>query len=346
MNYSQRIHGNKIRINENINFTFWKKLTQIFEEMYKNDYFSKKYPIILPWFEEDSYYGSTIEMFYAGSTYKCNSKELSDDLAFHIGDEFGWPLKTQKMLSPKVLNGYQLSTKFENWMPSIDQVFDLIEFFYSRTHSVKVESINYEGDLGEFEKFNILSFPEGDNSAKEDFSEKVNTLLRDARIIYEFDSHAGQIKTIISAETKQLINNALNNKLFYHDAIYQEMLQNACNEISSCRRKESYEALKKLWDAYERLKCYFDPKTQIEKKDSSQKIVDLFSETPIFQIEVSEEMFKLSKLGNKLTIRHSETYQEDLRDSRQINYLFNRCLAMIVLIQDQIVATNKTKKFI
>lgn len=345
MNYSQRTYGDKIRINENINFTFWKKLTQIFEKMYKNDFFSEKYPKIIPVYDGD-YYGSAIESMYAGCTYGCNLKELSEDLAFYIGDEFSWPLQTQKQLPPKVIYGYQLSSSFEDWMPSIYQVFDLIEFFYSKTHSVKVETINYEGDLGECEKFNILSFPRDDNSAKEKFAELVNALLRDARMIYEFDSNTGQIKTILSAETKQLTNSALNCGLFYHDAIYQEMLQDACIEIANSRLKESYDALKKLWDAYERLKCYFDPKNQKEKRDSSQKIVDLFSETPIFQNEVSEEMIKLSNLGNQLTIRHSETYQEDLRDRRQINYLFNRCLAMIVLIQDQIVATKKIKAVI
>lgn len=332
MYYSQRTNGDKIRINENISFIFWEKLTQIFEDMYEENFFTKSYPLNYPTYE-DSYYHSDDK--FAGCTYDCNSTKLSKEIEFLSNGELCWPLKTSKQICSEAVVGRQTPNLLEDWMPSECHVFDLIEFLYSITNTAKVQ---YLGDQDE--EIPIIYFPKDNKSAQKSFATRINKLLCDGRMIYEFNSETGQVKTILSNETKQLTNSALNCGLFYHDPIYQEMLQDACVEISSSRLKESYEALKKLWDAYERLKCYFDPKNQKEKKESSQKIVDLFSETPLFQKEVSEEMLRLSNLGNQLTIRHSETYQEDLINRRQIKYLFNRCLSIIVLIQEQIVATE------
>lgn len=335
MYFSQRTLGDKIRVNENISFIFWTKLTQIFEDMYKENFFTKSYPLNYPIYD-DSYYHS--EDKFAGCTYACNSKQLSQEIEFLSNGELCWPLQTTKQISAVSVDGRQTPNLLEDWMPSECHVFDLIEFLYSITNTAKIQYLSDREN-----EIPTIYFPKDNRSAQNSFAKKINKLLCDGRMIYEFDSELGQVKTILSNETKQLTHSALNCGQFYHDSIYQEMLQDACIEISSSRLKESYEALKKLWDAYERLKCYFDPKNQKEKKDSSQKIVDLFSETPLFRDEVSMEMVKLSNLGNQLTIRHSETYQEDLRYRRQINYLFNRCLAMIVLIQDQIVASEKTK---
>lgn len=340
MYYSQRTQGDKIRVNENINFTFWKKLTHIFEEMYNKDFFTKEYPVNFPVI--DNPYDTSFDQ-YGGCTYDCNAKALSEDLAFFIGDKFFWPLQTRKKLVSEEIGGDSSQNLFEDWRPSEAQVFDLIEFLYSKTNSVRVHISYHDEHFRDSEEIKTLSFPRNDNSAKIKFAKMINDLLRNGRMIYEFDLESGQIKTILNAQTKQLINSALNCVNFKFDSEYNQMLQIAFDQISSSRLEQNYQAIKNLWAAFERLKCYFRPKNQDDKINSINKILALFSDSDMdsFRKEVNSEMKNLTTLGNNFLIRHSETYCQSLIDRNQVNYLFNRCLLMINLIQDQIVATEK-----
>ncbi|QHH95430.1 hypothetical protein FPL18_17125 [Acinetobacter gyllenbergii] len=322
MNFTQRTLGDKIRVNENINFIFWKKLTKIFEEMHKNDYFSKCYPLTYPDYND----------MYAGCVYDCDSKELSLDIAFYTDGALSWPLVTSKK---------SISNVTENWMPTEYQVFDLIEFLYKVTKSVKVQYYTTYSGHGEEIDIKTLSFPEDDKSANKKFADKVNVLLRDARMIYEFDPQTGQIKKILNEGTKYLIENALNFSEFTFDSEYQNFLKGACEDIASSRLEHNYQALKKLWYAYERLKCYFGAVNQKMKIKSINKIKDLFSCDTTFSDMVNLEMEFLTDYGNENLIRHSEPYQKSLKNRRQINYIFNRCLSFIILIQDEIVAYEK-----
>ncbi len=335
MYYTQRTLGDTSRVNEKISFIFWEKLTQIFKVMYEKDFFSNQLPLNYPILEEPYSY---LNDFFAGCTYGCDSNKLNKEIEFLSNGELCWPLQTSKKVITETNEGCQSHSFIEEWKPSEYQVFDLIEYLYSITTTPQYHYLQQHDD-----EIRVLSLDKKNNWAKKYFIKEINKLLLNGRMIYELDPELGQIRAILSDETKKLTYSALNCGPFYHDSEYLQMLEDACIEISGSKLKQSYEALKKLWDAFERLKCYFDPKSQKEKKDSSQKIVDLFSNTPLFKYEVSLEMKHLSDLGNTLTIRHSETYQEVLQDRRQINYLFNRCLSMIVLIQHQIVETEKQK---
>lgn len=341
MLYSQRIHGDKIRVNENINFIFWEKLIQVFENMHKEDYFSKSYPTRYPSYRQDEYY-ENLMCDHDGHVYECDLAKLSKDLMFYTGNQLSWPLQATKKADSNPRDTNKSSDKLEDWWPSIEQTFDLIEFLYSKTNTAQVRYSYYMSDYEEV-RIKLLLFPMNDNAAKKEFIKRINTLFCDARLIYEFDSELGQIKTILSPETKQLIHSALRCEQFNLDSSYQQTLQKACEKISSSRSEQNYEALRDLWDAFERLKCYFQPAEQSKKKESIEKITNLFSENSAFEKIINEEMKKLSDLGNSFSIRHSETYQETLTNHRQIKYLFNRCLAIIILIQDQIVLAESIK---
>ena len=82
-------------------------------------------------------------------------------------------------------------------------------------------------------------------------------------MIYEFNPTNGHVETVVGEETKQLISNALAGKMM--DAQYKGMLETACIQITNFRIDIAYQGLEKLWDAYERLKCYFDPKIRRKK---------------------------------------------------------------------------------
>lgn len=251
-----------------------------------------------------------------------DTNKLNDELEIYTG--LTWPLK-----STKEAEEYWIDP--QAYIPTKYEIFDTLEFLF---HKASTPS---DGFYHSFCRHYHLSFAK-DNVAKTEFSNQINGLFAATGMIYEFNPTNGHVETIVGEEIKQLINNALNGKMM--DIQYRGMLEDACVKITNFRMDIAYQALEKLWDAYERLKCYFDPKDQKEKSTSAACIVGLFGDNMLFQKEVEEEMRKITALGNALRIRHSETYQSTLTNHRQIHYLFRRCLALIVLIQDQIVASN------
>lgn len=97
-------------------------------------------------------------------------------------------------------------------------------------------------------------------------------------------------------------------------------------------------ALEKLWDAFERMKTYYD----IDKKKSAGILVDQLSD----EIEVDEfqkEFDTLTKIGNSYRIRHHETGKKPLTIPSQIKYLFFRMLALIDLASGVIQANDMEK---
>lgn len=320
--YSERLYGEKPRVNEEINFETWKGIVNIIEKMEKRQYFAKEYPLVCR-DDRTDIWGADLAV-------------LSQDLKQISFGELSWPLEIKK--GSKSDDDFFSSILAVDWHPNTDQAFDLIEFLFSKTCTATPT-----GDYHSYHRHTHLEFPKT-NQAKDEFAKEINDLFRFSQMIYEFDPTTGQIKTILSQEVKSLIVEANNNNAFHFDVEYKQMLNDACVSIASARLEESQRALEKLWDAYERLKCYFDPKDKNEKKACINKILNFFSETPVFKGRIDEEMNNLTTIGNCLKIRHSETYQETLTNHRQINYLFNRCLAMINFIQNEIVVYETKQK--
>lgn len=90
--------------------------------------------------------------------------------------------------------------------------------------------------------------------------------------------------------------------------------------------KDKQIALEKLWDAFERIKTYFNS----NKKKSSTELVTKASEG--FDFKLIEDEFKLlTKIGNEYKIRHHETDKKEVAKSKHIDYLFFRMLSLIDL---------------
>ncbi|RYA23360.1 hypothetical protein CRU96_08320 [Malaciobacter halophilus] len=83
--------------------------------------------------------------------------------------------------------------------------------------------------------------------------------------------------------------------------------------------------LEKLWDAFERLKTYYES----NKKISGNKIVEIISEN--FDKNLIENEFQtLTKIGNNYRIRHHEKGKKEL-SNKHINYFYFRMLSLIDL---------------
>lgn len=87
-------------------------------------------------------------------------------------------------------------------------------------------------------------------------------------------------------------------------------------------------AVQKLWDAFERIKTYFDSGSG--KAKSADKVISIVSG------EINEDLFQeefrtLTSIGNQYRIRHHETDKLEIKDDTNLNYLFFRMLALISL---------------
>ncbi|WP_066348688.1 transcriptional regulator [Aliarcobacter cryaerophilus] len=84
--------------------------------------------------------------------------------------------------------------------------------------------------------------------------------------------------------------------------------------------------LEKLWDAFERLKTFYE---RHDKKTSVKKIVNIISES--FDTDlIDTEFITLTNIGNNYRIRHHETNKKEL-SKKHINYFFFRMLSLIDL---------------
>lgn len=112
------------------------------------------------------------------------------------------------------------------------------------------------------------------------------------------------------------------NKADTSDLSLNELIEEAKDRFSKNDRQV---ALEKIWDAFERIKTFYDE----DKKASAAKLVGFAAEGFDFNF-LNDEFKKLSEVGNGYRIRHHEKGKKDL-SSEHINYLFFRMLSLIDL---------------
>jgi len=109
-----------------------------------------------------------------------------------------------------------------------------------------------------------------------------------------------------------------------------EELNDLINEAKSrfLNPTDKHIALEKIWDAFERIKTYYD--SGKNKSKSTDQLIENISSN--FNKELFEEEFrKLTSIGNNYRIRHHETDKLEISDPKHLNYLFFRMLTLIDL---------------
>ena len=111
------------------------------------------------------------------------------------------------------------------------------------------------------------------------------------------------------------------------DGLLETARRNFLHPDEATRR----EALKALWDAWERLKTLGSGS---DKKSQAKALLDdtAGSSSSKFRQALEQEATELTSIGNKFQIRHSETNQERLARSEHVDYLFHRLFALIHVI--------------
>lgn len=150
-----------------------------------------------------------------------------------------------------------------------------------------------------------------------DFATHVNALFKHNLVAYKLEQGQLQSTMELSIDKKDVA------------AIPEKGLKELINEAQEYYQIGNKQiAVEKLWDAFERLKTYYSP--ALDKKQSINKIVeDMGSSDQSFQSVYDAEFKTLTNIGNNFRIRHHEKNKIDITDSRQYDYFYKRCFALV-----------------
>ena len=162
---------------------------------------------------------------------------------------------------------------------------------------------------------------------QQEFRSVINRIFRRNGLAYELGTD-GRIERVLTP----VLQSALATTQSYSgDEGLDQMLERARQKFLDPDQGIRLEALKELWDAWERLKTLGSGRN---KKEQTKSVLDetAGSDSPKFRDELEREASALTAIGNTFQIRHSETTQEPLAQSAHVDYLFHRLFALIQMI--------------
>lgn len=164
------------------------------------------------------------------------------------------------------------------------------------------------------------------------FVSEVNQIFGRNGLAYEMNE-VGQVYRVLP----QNLAEQLSRTLFKTgDSETDRLLELARQMVSSPKPQTRQDGLEKLWDAFERIKTL---ELGTDKRIQTTALLDKVARAGTkFREEIEKEAKALTNIGNAFRIRHSETSQEILDSSEQMDYFFSRMFAFIRLI---LVATNR-----
>lgn len=157
--------------------------------------------------------------------------------------------------------------------------------------------------------------------------EYLQTAIKDFKKFVDDSINANETVSLIdildlNVNLELLFENNANTK----DEELNKLIEEAKSRFLNPKDKQI--AIEKLWDAFERIKTYFDSGKQ--KAKSADKLVTIISND--FDKNTFEEEFKkLTEIGNDYRIRHHETNKTEIKNSKHQTYLFFRMLSLVDL---------------
>ena len=228
-------------------------------------------------------------------------------------------------------NGFWLAMRGENpalhqdmlhdWseeMPRALDILDMIEFCW------RCIGKPVQGSYHRFFSHYHLRFDV--EAGRDDFRDAINRIFRRNGLAYELAEHGG-----IERLAPPLLREELASAQFRTgDSELDGMLEKARRKFLDPDEATRRESLEALWDAWERLKTLVDGPN---KKAQVASLLDGIagSSSPEFRKALEQDARELTRVGNSLQIRHSETDQERLAKGEHVDYLFHRLLALIQL---------------
>jgi hypothetical protein len=203
-------------------------------------------------------------------------------------------------------------------VPPTPAILDLIEFIAASIgHPV-------EDHYHSFFRHSHLSFDR--EKGLDSFIADVNALFVRNGIAYKLTSD-GTVRRILPLGLSEILASTVFRT---GDAETDRLLETARSQILSPHEDARRDALEKLWDAFERVKTLEPGRDKRAQADALLDKVAMPSRR--FRGLLADEAKALTDIGNSYRIRHSETAQEILQDSREFDYLFTRMFAYVRLL--------------
>lgn len=173
--------------------------------------------------------------------------------------------------------------------------------------------------------FNKKDFKKAAKENKSDFEENYQSAIKEFKSF--FDESLNIEKGI---DLAYLLDLNVNVELLFdrqvqtNDDQLNKLIKEAKERFFNPKDKQI--ALEKIWDAFERIKTYYEG----NKKQSSEKLVEIISKD--FDLELLRSEFDvLTKIGNDYRIRHHESDRKEIKQVIHLNYLFFRMISLIDL---------------
>ncbi len=302
--FSDTERGALPRTNNEIPYNVWCGLTAYIQKLIDTGYFGEQFPELCP-----------------DGQGCCGSDEKGFSLALKaeiLGVEY--PFITEKE------DPNDWMAKKAPFTPNYLDILDLVQFCY-----VNVS----KPTLGQFHSFfghhHITSFDRSTGQAE--FLDKIDTIFSRNGVAYQLQAD-GQITRVLNSSLGSVtgqVNKTLDQEL-------NDLIARANTKICNADVQVRYDALKELWDAFERIKTVFNPSQS--KKQSMTQLLDACTSDKEFRVQLESEATALTTIGNSFFIRHSEVTQVKLNDSDHIEYLFHRLASFICLLAKKLSGQN------
>jgi hypothetical protein len=222
---------------------------------------------------------------------------------------------------PELGDYRHLTGPYSQELPSPSAIMDLLEFAFDKiaTPTRTSSHVYFYEPHAHFEEFNV-------SDARTLFRDEVNTLLSRNGLAYEMQDGGDIVRLGPSGLREQLERTLFDTG----DGDLNRILEDARHKFLDPDPNVRREALKSIWDAWERVKTLEVPDN---KPESIKRLLDAASSSrPQFRLVLENNARQLTNAGNVLMIRHSEMDREAVTDSAQIDYLFHTLFAMIQLV--------------
>lgn len=206
-------------------------------------------------------------------------------------------------------------------------LLDFIEFCYSKIGDIR------EDQYHSFFQHYHLSFMDTFVS-KEGFREEVNQIFSRNGIVFYLDGD-GTVRRQLPTELDAVLHNL---NIRSKDRDLNELVHAAIENIRKPKDFDRQIALEKIWDAFERLKTFYDPANK--RASATTLVTNIATGTANFDILLDNEFKTLTTIGNDYQIRHFEQGKIKIATLKQIDYLFYRMIALIDLCMDKVNTEN------
>ena len=218
--------------------------------------------------------------------------------------------------------GFQVSRK-QIWQmslmeqPPLPVIMDIIEFCWRVVSKPEIRGPH------SFYHHHHLGFDQ--EAGRADLREEVNHIFQRNGVAFIL-TEGGRIERLIPEPTGGVLRGCAFRS---GDSELDQLLDAARRKFVMPEENEHRDALEKLWDAWERIKTVDD----LDKRTGATMMLDRLARPTQSQFRglLDSEARALNSAGNSLRIRHSETTQERLEMTEQVDYLFQRMFALIHL---------------